>query len=188
MLQSYHTGDTMFGLFKSKKTADVPGVVATLMQIFERMSAQVEEVYSDAERFSRPEISFFAMSAVSVYIQAGDVPEDIEQDLVNQFTERALASMLLRLPPPASSDMIYSVFVTRFGQYAELVADLASASEANPHRDAIYALVTALDANAKVEADAVMAMLRGLKIGMTLTQAELDVRDTVIAYQSHARP
>ncbi|WP_156461165.1 hypothetical protein [Devosia sp. Root436] len=178
----------MFGLFKSKKPAEPATGVAALMQIFEDLSAKVEAAYVDVKKFSRPEISFFAMSAISVYIQAGDVPENIEQELLTQFTERALASMLVRLPPPASSDMLYSVFVTRFGEYAELIAHLAGASEANHHRDAVFALMSALDKNAKVEADAVMAMMRGLKIGMPLTHAELNVRDAVIAYQSHARP
>lgn len=178
----------MFGFFKNKKSAQPATGVAALMLIFEDLSAKVEAVYADVEKFSRPEISFFAMSAISVYIQAGDVPENIEQELVTQFTERALASMLVRLPPPASSDMLYSVFVTRFGEYAELIADLAGASDANHHRDANFALMSALDNNAKVEADATMAMMRGLKIGMPLTHAELDVRDAVIAYQSNARP
>lgn len=178
----------MFGFFKNKQPAEAPIGVVSLMQIFADLTANVEEAYADVGRFSRPEISFFAMSAISVYIQAGDVPENVEQELVSQFTERALASLLVRLPPPASSDMLYSVFVTRFGEYAELISDLAGASEANRHRDAIYALMTALDSNAKVETDAAMAMMRGLKIGMPLTHAEMDVRDTVIAYQSNARP
>jgi hypothetical protein len=120
----------MFGLFKKKTTNDTK--VVELLGAFEVLSHHADEMYMDVGRHNPAEVRFFTMSAISVYIQSyGDLPEPEMQRIVGQFTQQAVASLILKMPQ-ASYDLVHNAFVDRFQLYADLIVELSNADETKP--------------------------------------------------------
>lgn len=169
----------MFGLFKKKANSE--GKIAELLGAFESLSSHADEMYSDVGHYNPAEVRFFTMSAISVYLQSyGNLAEAEMQTVVGQFTEQAIASLILKMPK-ASYDMLHDAFVDRFSVYADMIVDLSNADDQPALQSALLNLMTTLDQNARVERDAFEPMLQGMKIVLPMTEAAASVRDALQA-------
>lgn len=167
----------MFGLFKKKDTTGHERIVR-LLDIFERLSIEADELFINEGPYSRAELRLFTMSAISIYIQAyGDLEEVAAQEAVDKFTEQAIASLIIKIPT-ADYGMIHDAFRQRFAEYADPIVTMSNVGGSSADlQTAIFGLMPLLDRNVRVDRPLSVAMIQGLKIKMPLTVAAGDVAD-----------
>jgi hypothetical protein len=173
----------MFKIFKKKDTSSSgadPRIVK-LLELFDGLSNEVTQRYSTFERHNPVELRFFTMSAVSVCIQAyGKLPEDEMRATVNTFTDQAIATLILKMPR-ADFSLLHNAFLDRFGNYCNLIVDVANAQTNSELQDTTFALMTTMDAYLGVERGSFDAALSGVSLASALTEFAGNVRNVFVS-------
>lgn len=174
----------MFGLFKKKPEPPKDGrgsALVNLCEIYEELSNDVTELYTEFDSYNPAELRFFTMSAVSVFVQSfGDLPDGEMQSLIGEFTEQCVAAMLFYMPK-AEYSQVHNAFISRFSAYPDLIVNVFNAQTTEAMQDSTVALVSAMDHFIRVERGAFDVAVAGLKVSAILTDLAINVRDAVAA-------